>query len=59
MDYYKKNVLRNVILSLVFICGIVLQFVGHAIESKTGLLIQFVSLTVILTVLFIYNRRNK
>jgi len=59
MDFYKKNVARNVILTLIFLAGIVLQFIGHRIESYTGLLIQFISLSLLIFVLFLYNRRYK
>ncbi|MDO4604397.1 MAG: hypothetical protein Q4B23_00285 [Helcococcus sp.] len=59
MDYYKKKIVRNLILALLFIIGVGLQFVGHSIESITGLVIQITSLAIILTVLFIYNRRYK
>lgn len=59
MDYYKKNIVRNLIIGLLFIIGVVLQFVGHSIESITGLVIQIISLAIILTVLFIYNRRYR
>ena len=59
MDYYKKNMLKSIIMILVFLFGVILQFIGHAQESKIGLLIQIISLVIILTVLFVYNRRNK
>lgn len=59
MDYYNKKIVRNLILALLFTIGVVLQFVGHSIESITGLVIQIVSLAIILTVLFIYNRRYR
>ena len=59
MDFYKKKIVRNLILALLFIIGVVLQFLGHSIESITGLVIQIVSLSIILTVLFIYNRRYR
>lgn len=59
MDYYNKKIVRNLILALLFTIGVVLQFVGHSIESIAGLVIQIVSLAIILTVLFIYNRRYR
>lgn len=59
MNYYKKRIVRNLILALLFIIGVVLQFIGHSKESITGLIIQIISLTIILTVLFIYNRRYR
>lgn len=59
MDYYKKSKVKNLILFVIFAIGVYLQFYGHSIESKTGLVIQFLSLVLILTVLFLYNRRHK
>lgn len=59
MDYYKKNIIKNIILAILFIIGVYLQFVGHSNESKTGLLIQIISLTILLTILHLYNRRHK
>lgn len=59
MDYYKKNIARNIILTIIFLVGIVMQFIGHRIESYTGLFVQVVSLAVLILVLFLYNRRYK
>ena len=59
MDFYKKKVLANIVLALLFVVGLVLQFVGHNIDSYTGLAIQFISLIILVVVLFIYNRRHK
>lgn len=59
MDYYGKKIANNLILGVLFVIGIILQFVGHSIESVIGLVIQIISLTVVLTVLFIYNKRYK
>ncbi|NLW52276.1 MAG: hypothetical protein GXY87_02800 [Tissierellia bacterium] len=59
MDFYKKKILANILLGVLFIVGLVLQFVGHEIDSYTGLAIQFVSLAILIAVLFIYNRRHK
>lgn len=59
MDFYKKKRLGNILLAVLFIVGIVLQFIGHRNESFTGLLIQLISLTFIVLVLFMYNRRHR
>lgn len=59
MDYYKKKKLANLILIALFIIGVVLQFVGHRIIGYTGLAIQFISLIILVVVLFLYNRRHK
>lgn len=57
MDYYKKKVVKNIILAVIFVIGVVLQIVGQSIESYTGLAIQVVSLVLLLVTLFTYNRR--
>lgn len=57
MDYYKKKLVKNIILSILFVIGVILQFVGHKIESVQGLFVQIGSLAIILLVLAIYNRR--
>lgn len=59
MDYYKKKIVNNIILFVLFLIGLGLQFYGQRIESYYGLAIQFVSLIILLVVLFIYNRRYK
>lgn len=59
MDYYKKRILNNLILFVLFVIGVVLQFIGQRNESITGLVIQIISLIILLTVLFLYNRRSK
>lgn len=59
MDYYKKKKIDNLILLVIFIVGIGLQFVGQSIESYVGLAIQLISLVLLLTVLFLYNKRFK
>lgn len=59
MDYYKKKKINNLILLVIFIVGIVLQIVGQSIESYVGLAIQLISLVLLLTVLFLYNKRFK
>ncbi|MDD7305037.1 MAG: hypothetical protein PUG67_00455 [Peptoniphilaceae bacterium] len=57
MDYYKKRKLSNLILFILFIIGVILQFVGHYKTGYKYLAIQFVSLAILLVVLYIYNRR--
>ena len=57
MDYYKKKIIRNVILAVIFVIGVILQIVGRSIESYTGLALQGVSLVLLLIALFTYNRR--
>lgn len=57
MDYYNKKLIKNLILFVIFIVGVVLQILGQRIESYMGLAIQFVSLIMLLLVLFIYNKR--
>ena len=59
MDYYRGKIVRNIILLVIFIVGIILQFYGHSIESIKGLGIQFVSLVVLLIVMYLYNRRYR
>ncbi|MGF0039969.1 DUF6903 family protein [Peptoniphilaceae bacterium SGI.131] len=59
MDYYKKKKIGNVILSLIFIIALILQVVGHANNSYYGLLIQFISVGLLIFVLYLYNKRHK
>lgn len=58
MDYYKKRRLSNILLFVLFVIGLVLQFVGHGENGYHGLFIQFVSLIILLAVLYIYNKRH-
>lgn len=58
MDYYKKQRVNNVILFLVFVLGIILQFIGHSKTGYKALGIQFVSLILLVLVLYLYNRRH-
>lgn len=57
MDYYKKKKVANLILLILFIIGVILQFVGHSKAGYKYLIIQFVSLAILLVVLYMYNRR--
>lgn len=59
MDYYKKKKFKNLILLLVFLCGVYLQVLGHNIPSYKGLLIQFLSLGLLILTLYLYNKRYK
>lgn len=58
MDYYKKKTLNNIFLLALVIIGIVLQFIGHKGEGYSFLFIQFVSLGIMLLVLYLYNKRH-
>lgn len=57
MDIYQKKKLKNVLLLIIFIIGIGLQIFGHRTEGIKGLMIQFISLVVLLTILYIYNKQ--
>lgn len=59
MDYYKKKKFKNLILLLIFLCGLYLQVLGHKIASYKGLLIQFLSLGLLILTLYLYNKRYK
>lgn len=58
MDFYKKKTYANIILVILFIIGVILQVVGHRFRGYNGLIIQMGSLAILLSVLFIYNRRH-
>ena len=58
MDYYKKQKVNNLILFLVFVVGIILQVVGHSKVGYGALGIQFISLILLILVLYLYNRRH-
>ena len=58
MDYYKKQRLNNWMLGLLFVLGVILQFVGHRKEGYFPLGIQFISLAILLLVLYLYNKRH-
>lgn len=57
MDYYQKRKFNNIILFILFVIGVVLQFKGHSKSGYTYLGIQFVSLAILLVVLYLYNKR--
>lgn len=59
MDYYKKEKINNWILFVIFVVGIILQFVGHSRVGYPALGLQFISLFMLLLVLFIYNKRHQ
>lgn len=58
MDFYKKKTYANIILVILFVIGVILQVVGHRFRGYNGLFIQMGSLAILLSVLFIYNRRH-
>ena len=58
MDYYKKQKANNIVLFLMFILGIILQFIGHSKAGYKALGIQFISLIILVLVLYLYNRRH-
>ena len=57
MELEKKHRRENIVLFIIFIAGIVLQFVGSSKTGYLGLGIQLVSLAIIILVLYLYNRR--
>ncbi|WP_044565126.1 DUF6903 family protein [Anaerococcus provencensis] len=59
MDYYKKEKINNCILFVIFVVGIILQFVGHSRVGYPALGLQFISLFMLLLVLFIYNKSHQ
>lgn len=59
MDCYKIKIIKNILLFVLFVIGTVLQFYGHSVENTNGLIIQFVSLSFLLIVLYLYNRRYR
>lgn len=58
MDYYKKRKLQTLALTLLFIFGSLLQFIGHRGEGYKYLLVQVISLSILLLVLYLYNKRQ-
>ncbi|WP_306484499.1 hypothetical protein [Anaerococcus sp.] len=58
MDYYKKRKIDNLVLLILFVVGVVLQFLGHRKAGYGPLFIQFLSLAILLLVLYLYNRRH-
>lgn len=59
MDYYKKEKINNLMLFAIFVLGIILQFKGHARTGYPALGLQFISLFLLLLVLYIYNKKHK
>ncbi|MDO5718405.1 MAG: hypothetical protein Q4P34_05410 [Tissierellia bacterium] len=59
MDIYKKKRLKNLALAAIMAVAIYLQFFGRKQDGWGGLGIQFISLGMILIVLWIYNRRYR
>lgn len=59
MDVYKKDLFRKIIMTVGVVLGLYLQWIGRATSGTTGLAIQFVSLAILLNVLWIYNRKFK
>lgn len=57
MDYYKKRKAKNLILGLIFTLGVIFQFIGHARTGYSYLFIQIISLAMLLSVLYLYNKR--
>ena len=57
MDFYAKKKLANLGLTVLFILGLVLQFVGLKHTGYGGLGLQFISLALLIVVLWLYNRR--
>ncbi|MFQ7310993.1 MULTISPECIES: DUF6903 family protein [Sellimonas] len=54
-----KNIVRNVIMVIVFIVCLALIIIGQKNISATGLMMELVGLIGLLTLLFIYNHRYK
>ncbi|MDY3052870.1 MAG: hypothetical protein SOR89_06850 [Ndongobacter sp.] len=59
MDEYRKNRRRNIGLIALFAAGVLLQFYGHGIQGMSGLGVQFISLAILLFVLWAYNRAHR
>lgn len=59
MDIYKKKKIKNLLLALLFIIGVVLQINGHRREGYAGLITQVISLAILVLVLYLYNRRYR
>lgn len=54
-----KNVVRNIIMVIVFVICLALVIIGQKNISATGLMMELVGLIGLLTLLFIYNHRYK
>ncbi len=57
MDFYTKKKLANIGLAVLFILGLILQFVGLGRTGYGGLALQFISLALLIVILCLYNRR--
>lgn len=57
MDFYVKKKLANLGLTVLFILGLILQFIGLGHTGYRGLALQFISLALLIVVLWFYNRR--
>ena len=57
MDFYAKKKLANLGLTVLFALGLILQFTGLGRTGYQGLALQFISLTLLIVVLWFYNRR--
>lgn len=58
-DIYQKKTKRIILRIIIFIIGVVLQIIGQGLNGYRGLGIQFVSLILLLLVLWDYNRGYK
>lgn len=58
-DIYQKKTKRIILRIIVFIVGVILQIIGQGLNGYRGLGIQFVSLILLLLVLWDYNRSYK
>lgn len=54
-----KNIIRNIIMVIVFIICLALIITGQKNISATGLGMELIGLAGLLVLLFIYNRRYK
>lgn len=54
-----SNVIRNIILAVVFVVCLALIVIGQKNISAEGLIMELAGLVGLLTLLFIYNRKYK
>lgn len=59
MSDYTKEKIKIVILSIVFVLSVYLQCIAQTIRSPKGLLLQLISLSLLLGILYLYNKRYK
>lgn len=59
MDEYRKNRRKNFGLIALFAVGVLLQLYGHSMQGMGGLGVQFISLALLLFVLWAYNRAHR